>query len=201
MWPCFHPRLPGRISAANGGSYYSDVRDEAIALNALISVDPGNAQVPVMARHVGDKLKTRYWLSTQERAFAFLALGKLAKSSNNATATAEIKVDGKTIAKVDGGQWRGDKNALKGTSIEITTKGSGPLYYYWNAEGISASGAYKEEDNYLKVRKRFYDRFGNSLSSNTFKQNELIIIGITLERSFSTPIENVVITDLLPAGF
>ena len=187
--------------AQTGGSYYSDVRDEAIALNALISVDPGNAQVPVMAKHVGDKLKTRYWLSTQERAFAFLALGKLAKSANNSTATAEIKVDGKTIAKVDGGQWRGDKNALKGTKIEIATKGSGPLYYFWNAEGISASGAYKEEDNYLKVRKRFYDRFGNSLSSTTFKQNELIIIGITLERSFSTPIENVVITDLLPAGF
>jgi hypothetical protein len=29
----------------------------------------------------------------------------------------------------------------------------------------------------------------------------LIIIGITLERSFNTAIENVVITDLLPAGF
>jgi uncharacterized protein YfaS (alpha-2-macroglobulin family) len=187
--------------AQTGGSYYSDVRDEAIALNALISVDPGNAQIGVMAKHVGDKLKTRYWLSTQERAFAFLALGKLAKSANNSTATAEIKVDGKTVAKVDGGQWRGDKNALKGTAIEITTKGSGPLYFFWNAEGISASGAYKEEDNYLKVRKRFYDRNGNPLSSTTFKQSELIIIGITLERSFSTPIENVVITDLLPAGF
>ena len=90
---------------------------------------------------------------------------------------------------------------MKGTAIEIETKGSGPLYYFWNAEGISASGAYKEEDNYLKVRKRFYDRFGTPLSSTTFKQNDLIIIGITLERSFSTPIENVVITDLLPAGF
>jgi hypothetical protein len=187
--------------AQTGGSYYSDVRDEAIALNALISADPGNAQVPVMAKHVGDKLKTRYWLSTQERAFAFLALGKLARSANNATATAEIKVDGKTIANVDGGQWRGDKNALKGTAIEIVTKGSGPLYYFWSAEGISASGAYKEEDNYLKVRKRFYDRFGSPLTVNTFKQNELIIIGITLERSFSTTVENVVITDLLPAGF
>lgn len=187
--------------AQTGGSYYSDVRDEAIALNALISVDPGNSQIPIMAKHVGDKLKTRYWLSTQERAFAFLALGKLAKSANNSTATAEIKVDGKTIAKVDGGQWKGDKNALKGTKIDIVTSGSGPLYYFWTAEGISASGAYKEEDSYLKVRKRFYDRFGNPLSSTTFKQNELIIIGITLERSFSTPIENVVITDLLPAGF
>ncbi len=187
--------------AQTGGSFYSDVRDEAIALNALISVDPGNAQIPVMAKHVGEKLKTHYWLSTQERAFSFLALGKLARSSNKSTATAEIKVDGKTIAKIDGGQWRGDKKTLKGTSIEIVTKGDGPLYYFWNAEGISASGAYKEEDSYLKVRKHFYDRFGNSISSNTFKQNELVIIGITLERSFNTPVENVVITDLLPAGF
>lgn len=187
--------------AQTGGSYYSDVRDEAIALNALLDADPGNAQIGTMAKHVSDKLKTRYWLSTQERAFAFLALGKLARSSNTSTATAEIKVDGKTIAKVDGGQWRGDKAALKGTNIEISTNGSGRLYYFWQAEGISTSGAYKEEDSYLKVRKRFYDRFGKAIDGNTFRQNDLVIIGITLERSFSTTIENVVITDLLPAGF
>ena len=115
--------------------------------------------------------------------------------------TADIKVNGKTIAKVEAGQWRGDQAVLKSTNVEIVTKGSGRLYYYWQAEGISASGAYKEEDSYLKVRKRFYDRFGNAITGTTFKQNDLIIIGITLERSFDTPIENVVITDLLPAGF
>lgn len=154
-----------------------------------------------MAQHVSNKLKTRQWLSTQERAFAFLALGKLARSANNSDATAEIRVNGKTIAKVDGGQWRGDMKVLGGTNVEISTKGTGRLYFFWQAEGISASGAYKEEDSYLKVRKRFYDRFGNPVTGNTFKQNELIVIGITLERSFSTAIENVVITDLLPAGF
>lgn len=184
-----------------GGSYYSDVRDEAIALNALIDADPGNAQIGIMAQHVSAKLKSRYWLSTQERAFSFLALGKLARSANKSTATATIKAGGKVIAKVDGGQWRGNKSALKASDVEITTEGSGRLYYFWQAEGISVSGAYKEEDNYLKVRKRFYDRFGNPITGNTFKQNDLIIIGITLERSYSTDIENVVITDLLPAGF
>lgn len=184
-----------------GGSYYSDVRDEAIALNALIDVDPGNAQIPVMAKHVSEKLKSRYWLSTQERAFSFLALGKLARSANKSDATATVKVNGKTIAKVDGGQWRGDMAALKGANIEIETSGTGRLYYFWQAEGISASGAYKEEDSYLKIRKRFYDRFGNPVTGNTFRQNELIIVGITLEKSFSGPVENVVITDLLPAGF
>jgi len=185
----------------SGGSYYSDVRDEAIALNALIDADPGNAQIGTMAKHVSEKLKTRRWLSTQERAFAFLSLGKLARSANNSTATAEIKAGGKIIAKVDGGQWRGDKAALKGNNIEIVTKGTGKLYYFWQAEGISASGAYKEEDSYLKVRKHFYDRFGKPVTGNLFRQNELIIIGISLERSFSTAIENVVLTDLLPAGF
>ena len=198
--------LPGSFSGElsvpqTGGSYYSDVRDEAIALNALIDVDPGNAQIGTMVKHVADKLKTRKYLSTQERSFAFLALGKHARTANNSTAIAEIKVNGKVIAKVDGGQWTGDMKALGSNNIEIATKGNGRLYYFWQAEGISASGAYKEEDSYLKVRKRFYDRNGKPITSNTFKQNDLIIIGITLERSFNTPIENVVITDLLPAGF
>lgn len=184
-----------------GGSYYSDVRDEAIALNALIDADPGNAQIAIMAKHVTEKLRSRTYLNTQERAFAFLALGKITRSANNSTATAEIRVNGKTIAKVDGGQWRGDMKALKGNQVEIVTKGNGRLYYFWEAEGISASGAYKEEDNYLRVRKRFYDRFGNPINGNTFKQNDLVIIGISLERAFSTTIENIVITDLLPAGF
>ena len=184
-----------------GGSFYSDVRDEAIALNALIDADPGNNQIGIMAKHVSDKLKTRNWLSTQERAFSFLSLGKLARAAVKSDITAEIKVNGKTVAKVNGGQWTGNQAALKGTNIDIETKGSGRLYYFWVAEGISSSGAYKEEDNYLKVRKRFYDRTGKLLTGNTFKQNDLVIINITLERSYSTDIENVVITDLLPAGF
>jgi uncharacterized protein YfaS (alpha-2-macroglobulin family) len=75
------------------------------------------------------------------------------------------------------------------------------LYYYWQSEGISASGKYKEEDNYIRVRKRFYDRFGNPLAGNTFKQNELIIVGISLENAYTTEVDNIVITDLLAAGF
>ena len=59
----------------------------------------------------------------------------------------------------------------------------------------------QEEDNNIRVRKRFYDRFGNPLSGNTFKQNDLIIVGITLENAYTTEVDNIVITDMLPAGF
>lgn len=187
--------------AQTGGSYYSDVRDEAIALNALIDTDPANAQIGTMVKHVADKLKSRQWLSTQERAFALLALGKHAKAANQSTATAEIKVNGKLIAKVDGGQWTGNMKALGNNQVEIVTKGNGKLYYFWQAAGVSSTGSYKEEDSYLKVRKQFYDRNGKLITNHTFKQNDLIVVGITLEKTFNTPVDNIVITDLLPAGF
>ena len=192
----------GEISVPQtGGSLYSDIRDEAISLNALIDVDPANPQVPVMAKHVSDKLKQRTWFNTQECSFSFLALGKLARAANKATITGDIKVNGKNVGKAGNNSTRLSAKQLGGTNIEITTTGSGRLYYYWQSEGISASGTYKEEDSYIRVRKKFYDRYGRVFSGNTFNQNDMVIVQITLEKSYSGDIDNIVISDLLPAGF
>ena len=192
----------GEVSVAVfGGSFYSDVRDEAIALNCLIDVDPSNNQIPVMAKHVGEKLKTRRYLSTQENAFGFLAMGKLAKAANASNITASVKVNGKEIGKMTGKDIRFTSKELTNRNVEITTSGSGRLHYYWVAEGIGNGTQYLEEDKFIRVRKRFFDRNGKQVSNNTFKQNELIIIAVTLENAYSGIIENIVITDLLPAGF
>ncbi|HET9057279.1 MAG TPA: MG2 domain-containing protein [Chitinophagaceae bacterium] len=187
--------------AQTGGSFYSDVRDEAIALNCLLDVDPGNNQTGVMAKHLTDKLKQRYWLSTQERAFSFLALGKMAKAANKSDVTAVVKVNGKVVKETKGSDLAINSKELGGTNIEISTRGTGSLYYFWEAEGISSSGNYKQEDNFIKVRKLFYDRYGRLISNNTFKQNDLVIVAISLEGSYNTAVNNIVITDLLPAGF
>ncbi|MBS1601416.1 MAG: alpha-2-macroglobulin family protein, partial [Bacteroidetes bacterium] len=206
----FHEFLPSQFAgeesvAQTGGSFYSDIRDEALALDVLVDVDPGNSQIPVMAQHVKDKLKARHWYSTQELAFGFLGLGKIARAAGSATA--EVRVDGRTAGVMDavGGAISLSTRELRPQGgagrVEVVAKGSGRLYYFWEAEGISASGAYKEEDSYLKVRKRFFDRWGRPISGNTFKQNELVIIQLSLDKSFSTDVDNIVITDMLPAGF
>lgn len=202
----FRQLLPSQFAgeesvAQTGGSFYSDIRDESIALDVLVDVDPGNSQVPVMARHVADKLKQRYWYSTQELAFSFLALGKIARDAARSSVTADIRVGGRTVATMNGADLRLSAAQLKGVDPEIVSKGDGRLYYFWQAEGISATGVYKEEDSYLKIRKRFFDRYGKPIIGNSFRQNELVIIELTLEKSYSTNIDNVVITDLLPAGF
>ena len=202
----FAALLPSSFSgeasvAQTGGSFYSEVRDEAIALNTMLDVDPGNAQVPVMAKHVSQFLKTRQWLSTQERAFGFLAIGKLARNAVTSNVTADIQVNGKTVGKLTGTDVKLTAKQLGGTAIQVNTKGTGKLYYYWVAEGISTTGAYKEEDSFIKVRRQFFNRYGQPITGNSFQQNDLIIVKVTLENSFATPVENIVITDILPAGF
>jgi alpha-2-macroglobulin len=202
----FRNFLPGSFSGEfsnqeTGGSFYSATRDEAIALSALVDVDPGNAQIPVMAKHVADRLKNEAYLNTQERAFSFLALGKIARTAAKSDATADLRVNGKTVATVGARDWKGNKALLKSSQVEVVIKGNGRMYYSWVAEGISTSGAYKQEDNYLRVRRSFFDRNGNPVRGNSFRQNDLIIVAITLENAYSNTIENVVITDMLPAGF
>jgi uncharacterized protein YfaS (alpha-2-macroglobulin family) len=203
----FKEFLPGSFSgevsvAQTGGSFYSDIRDEAIALSALIDADPGNPQVGVMAGHVANLMKARSWYSTQECAFSFIALGKMAKAANKSTAVAEVKVNGKVVGKTnEQGAIRLTAAQLGGTNVEIVTKGEGRLYYFWQSEGISVSGTYKEEDNFIRVRRSFFDRYGRLVSGNTFKQNDLVVVRITVEKAYSGYIENVAVSDLIPAGF
>ena len=197
--------LPGSFSGEEsvqqtGGSFYSVLRDEAIALGTLVDVDPGNGQIPVMRKHVTDRLKTERYLNTQERAFSFLALGKIARGEKGSNVTAELKSNGKTVATING-DWKGSSETLHSNSVQLVTKGSGRLYYSWVAEGISASGKYTEEDNYIRVSRRFYDRFGKPIAGTTFRQNDLVIVELTLEKAYDSPIENIVLTDLLPASF
>ncbi|GAO42536.1 alpha-2-macroglobulin family protein [Flavihumibacter petaseus] len=202
----FREMLPSAFSgeesvAQTGGSFYSPVRDLAIALNALLEVDPQHPQVGSMARALVNQLKQRYWYSTQESAFAFLAMGKLAEISNRGNASGNITAGGKSVAKIDNNALSLDQGQLGSNNVSINNTGSASLYYWWQSEGISATGAYKEEDNYLKIRRRFFTRNGSPVSGNLFKQNDLIIVQLTLEKSYSGSIENVVLTDLLPAGF
>jgi uncharacterized protein YfaS (alpha-2-macroglobulin family) len=153
-----------------------------------------------MAKHVADKLKQRHWFTTQEASFGFLGLGKLTRGAKS-NVSGEVRVNGKAVARVNGKPVKLNAKQLGGTSVDLATSGDGKLYYYWESEGISVSGAYKEEDNYIKVRRQFYDRYGRMLTGNTFSQNDLVIVKITLEKSYSGSVENIVITDMIPAGF
>ncbi|OQX99864.1 MAG: hypothetical protein B6I20_09575 [Bacteroidetes bacterium 4572_117] len=196
------PAFEGEISnPVFGGSFHSPIRDEAIALNALLEVDPDNQQIGILARHLSQKMKKRRYLNTQERVFAFLAMGKMARDAAKSKVTGKIFSNNKQIEKYEKGTLVLKTKKLAGGDISIDTKGKGKLYYFWDAEGIAADGSYIQEDNFMKVRKTFFSRSGQPITSNSFKQNDLIVVRLAIIGTSSTSIDNVVISDILPAGF
>ena len=184
-----------------GGSFYSYIRDEALALNVLLEIDPQNAQVGIMAKHISDALKNTRYLNTQEQTFAFLAMGKIARIAAGSDIKGSVKVDGKTIQNFDNKDLMISLRSVGNKPVELITEGNGQLYFYWETEGIAADGSYLEEDRYLRVRRNYYDRNGRLITDNQFSQNDLVLIEVSLTNLTSQYIENIAISDILPACF
>ena len=186
---------------AFGGSFYSYLRDMAISLNALLETDPDNIQITEMVRHLSIQINSKEYINTQEAAFSFLALGKYMKRLNSdGKSTATISAGGKTIATYNGKDIT-IKKGIAGQTLGIAVQGNSKLFYFYEVEGISAKGDYSEEDNYLQVRKSFSDRFGRQVDLRKIKQGDLVVVKITLINLEKSKVDNVVVTDMLPAGF
>lgn len=184
-----------------GGSFYSYIRDEALALNVLLDIDPQSSQIGIMAKHVGESLKNRHYLNTQERTFSILALGKIARQASKSDIKGSVKAGAKEVARFDNKDLVLTLQKVGSKEVSITAEGTGNLFYYWESEGISADGTYLEEDSYLRVRRNFYSRNGNLISSNQFKQNDLVLVELSITGLTTNYVENVAISDILPACF
>ncbi len=190
-----------KANTSFGGSFYSYLRDEAITLNVLLEVDPDNNQIPVMVKHVSEALRTRRYMNTQESTFSYLAMGKIARIASKTDVKAVIKSKGKVVGEMNNNTVTLNTGQLKGTELTIESQGNGKFYYFWEIEGISSDGSYLEEDSYIKVRRILYDRYGGMITSYNFRQNDLILVRITAASLTNQRIENVAISDILPAGF
>lgn len=186
---------------AFGGSFYSYIRDLSISLYTLLEVDPNSPQVGIMVKHLSEQMKKSSWMSTQENSFAILALGKFAQKAAATNASATVTIGGKIAGTLSSKDLIITQN-IDNQSVNISTTGSGNIYYFYEVEGISATVEnIKEEDSYLKVRKTFYDRFGHELTGNNFEQNDLVVLKVSVNSGQSGNIDNVVVSDLLPACF
>ena len=180
-----------------GGSYASPLRNLALVLDALVDTDRDNLQIPALARQLAGALKQSTYLNTQEAAFAFLSLGKLARQTATSTATATLTAGGKSLGTMTDALLN-LKRVPTTTPLVIQANGTGNVYYFAQSEGVPANGKIAEEDNGLRVRRQYLSREGKLMSD--VRQNDLVVVKITLTSTNGLNVENVVVTDLLPAG-
>lgn len=181
-----------------GGSYASPVRNLALVLDVLVETDRANLQIPTLARQLSAVLGQHTYLNTQEAAFSFLALGKLARQQAGNTATATLLAGNNKLGAMTGA-FLNLNRVPTNVPLSLTAKGTGTVYYVAQSEGVPTSGRIPNEDQGLRVRRQYLDRSGKPITG-AVRQNDLVVVQITLSSQNGLPVENVVITDLLPAG-
>lgn len=181
-----------------GEDYASPIRNLSLTLNTLLETDRDNLQIPQLGRQLSEVVGTAPYLNTQEASFALLALGKIANRTAGSNVTAVVTSAGKSLGAFEGNELSLSKGILN-QKLAVKTKGSGNLYWFAQVEGISQSGDFREEDQGLQVRRTYLTRDGKT--ATRFRQNDLVVVKISVISTSGLPIENVVVTDPLPAAF
>ena len=183
-----------------GGTLDSPVRAQAIMLDVLAEVNENHPSVPMLVKSLSEAASEgNRWTTTQENAFAFLALGKILKKQMDRNYTGTLKLNGEHFADFDATETRYTDAAWDGTRIQLSVQGEGSCYYYWSTFGIERDSFIEEYERELQVSRRYFNKDGEG-RTGTFVHGDLIVAEITV-KALTADLENVVIVDMLPTGF
>ena len=181
-----------------GWNFDSPLRANALILNVLLDTDLNNPNIPRYMDYLSKTYRSYRWYSTQDDAFTLLAFGKAARMA------AATKVEGSVTVGSKQYPYKGESSKFDidpfGKKVTIALKGDGRVYYSLVREGIRTDGAVRIEDKNLQIRREFFDRNGAPVNLASVRQNDLIIVKLTVNSSVDK-LENVAVTDLLPGGF
>ncbi len=182
------------------GSFSSPVRNMALVLNTLVESDPRNQQIAALTQSINTVLSSKsIYLNTQELTFSLNAIGKILHTTKG-SAKAVVSYEGQVIQTISGkGSWIDLRKYPKG--VQVKTTGERMFYYQMN-EGIPLVSKIRIEDKGLIARRAYFTREGKQITSSAFKQNQLVVVRLTVSSGAEIPyqIENVVLTDMVPAG-
>ncbi len=196
---------PARADRRLTGNLASPIRERAVLLSTLLAVQPDHPALPELARQLASASREGRWRSTQDTAFAVMAIGRYLRTARSTVpyATAELLLDGRSVAKAEEGQplvWEAPPDLTSvpdKLEMRITGAPDAIAHVAWTQTGVAPKPP-ADADNGLKVRRRYLNAQGNPLRDNVVRSGDLVLVELSVESA--APLEHVVIEDLLPAG-
>ena len=183
-----------------GRNFNSSVRAHAIMLDILAEIDPSHPSVPNLVESLSKVAAEKgRWYTTQENAFAFLALGKILKKQQKGDYTGKITIDGQSLSTISTESQNFSAKDWSGKQVRIEINGQGTCFYSWRADGIPSKLRIDEYDHDLHVRRHYLNEQGIPIDGANFKQGDMVIAKIMV-KALNESLENVAIVDMLPAG-
>ncbi|MBD3265483.1 hypothetical protein GF373_02335, partial [bacterium] len=182
-----------------GGTFNSPMRNKAIELMSLRQIGGHKQRQAELANELIRFLETEGRGNTQETAFVVTALGgylsDLAKNIAQTGCTIEGPASMEQLAGLD--VYRDEH---KGASAPYLVRNTGEtnIYVSHAVHGVPIQPATQAVSEGMSVDRVFY-LDGEEKQSRSYEQGETYVIRLTLHCEYD--LENVIVADLLPAGF
>jgi uncharacterized protein YfaS (alpha-2-macroglobulin family) len=187
------------------GTYGSQLRDRALALEVLSLIEPDSERTATVASEVSDELVAERWLSTQEAAFALVAMARFADAGSGdplelswrlgdapAVSMRSVKPVAQVALPVTDGAPQLQVTSTSGQRLylRLITRGltriGGEIA---RSEGLSVSVQYVQPDPY-KV-----------LSVDELDQGVDFVARVTVKNNRGRRLDELALTQIVPSGW
>lgn len=185
-------------------TFGSDLRDQAIRLMTLTLLGDGK-EAAVLIRDISKVLSSDDWLSTQSTAFALVSLSEyMGKYKVSGTMDFSYACAGKSDkVSTTKNIWTEVLLDKAGTSasVELKNTGKSTLFARVITEGIPAQGKEEAYANGISLAVSYTDQDGRAVDVADLPQGTNFIAVVTVKNPTARGINNVVLTEIFPAGW
>jgi uncharacterized protein YfaS (alpha-2-macroglobulin family) len=191
---------PGSLTS----DYGSPLRDRAVIASALISANQRKLAAPLVNKLV-DEMNRKAWLSTQESAFALIAIGRFLSTESKETARFSYTYNG-----ADAGDQQLSKpswlkqlktNKLTGNQLAFKNLSKRTLYVEVTAQGQPKEDKMGAANNGLVLEVRYLDNEGKPLRVDRLEQGTDFIAAVSVKTTTKRYLRDVALTQVFPSGW
>lgn len=185
-------------------TFGSDLRDQAIRLMTLTLLGDGK-EAAVLTRDISKVLSSDDWLSTQSTAFALVSLSEyMGKYKVSGTMDFSYACAGKSDkVSTTKNIWTEVLLDKAGTSasVELKNTSKSTLFARVITEGIPAQGKEEAYANGISLAVSYTDQDGRAVDVADLPQGTNFIAVVTVKNPTARGINNLVLTEIFPAGW
>jgi uncharacterized protein YfaS (alpha-2-macroglobulin family) len=186
-------------------SYGSDLRDEAIILEALVLMEDRTKAFELVKTISESMSNQNVWMSTQTTAWCLKAVGAFAGRQPEGELKFTWSYDGKettastklTLAQVDL-----NNETAKNNSLKFINGSKGPLFVRVVTQGTPARGAEDDASNNLDVSVSYMDMDGNAIDPSRLEQGTQFIASVAVSNAgLRGAYRNLALNQVFPSGW
>lgn len=180
--------------------FNSYTRNTALYLYAMSLIDSNDSIVSFLEKELIKKItKHGHFGNTQDTAWALLAINQIAKEK--AESISVELYSGESLEETLTEETVLYNDRIKKSSYRVVNTGSSTCYYSAVSFGVPLQPDLSAKTEGLKVTKKYLDINGKPIDIKSIKQADQIVVNLTVENKTKEELENVILVDLLPAGF